>query len=91
MSPFPAHFLDREAAVFTRDLGVHHHLQKKVAQFLAQIGVVIRPDRVGHFIGFLEQARDERFVRLLAIPGTTAGGAQLRDNVAQSREVIRHS
>jgi hypothetical protein len=50
------HFPDREAPFLARDLGMHHDLKQKVAQLLAQIGLVVPPDRVGQLIGLLEQA-----------------------------------
>ena len=53
------HVFDREAAFFTRDLGVDHHLQKQIAEFFAQIRIVAFPDRVRDFVSFLEQARNE--------------------------------
>jgi hypothetical protein len=37
---------------------MHHDLKQKVAQLLAQIGLVVPPDRVGQLIGLLEQVRD---------------------------------
>ena len=53
-----AHILDREAPLFARNLRMHHHLEQKVTQLFAQIRVVARPNRLGDFVGFLEQIWD---------------------------------
>jgi hypothetical protein len=37
---------------------MHHDQEQKVAQLLTEIGLVLRPDRLGHFISLLEEAGD---------------------------------
>ncbi len=76
--------IEVEPSGFSRDLGMQYHLEEQIAQFFAQICVVLRPDRIRHFVGFLEQPGGERLVRLLAVPRTTAGGAKLRDDLAEA-------
>ncbi len=80
--------LNPGAAAFARDLRVHEHEQQYVAEFLAQILLVVLPHRVRDFVSFLEQLRDQRLVSLLAIPGATVRGAEVGDDVAELLEVI---
>ena len=87
----PRHFLDGEAAFFARDLGVNHHLEQEVAELFPEIRIVLRPDRCRHFIGFLEQSRDERAMRLLAIPRTTAGRAQPTHDFTKTIELFHRA
>src|SRR5713101_9071764 len=79
----PNNIVDVKLAGFARDLGVQHDEKEKIAQFFAKIRVVVRPHRPGHFVSFFNQSRQERLMRLLAVPWTTTGGAQLRDDFAQ--------
>ena len=79
----PNNIADVKLAAFARDLGVHHDEKEKIAQFFAKICVVVRPHRPGHFVSFFNQSRQERLMRLLAVPRTTAGCAQARDDFAQ--------
>src|SRR5439155_22420012 len=50
-------------------------------ELVAQPLVVARFDRLQDFVGLLEQVRLERFVRLLAVPGTAVGLAQAMHDV----------
>ena len=59
-----------EPASLFGDLRMHDGQENEVAQFFAQILVVPRADGAGDLVGFLDQARQERFVRLFAVPGT---------------------
>jgi hypothetical protein len=52
------------------------------------MGVIVSPNRIRHFVRFLEDAWPQGGVSLLAIPGTTARPAQLRDNLAKPLERI---
>ena len=56
------------------DLGVQHHLQQQVAQFLGQVAVVAMADRIGHLVGLLEHVGDQGAVGLLQVPGATGFG-----------------
>ena len=75
------HFVDSKSAGFARDLRVHHDQEKKIAQFLAQIRIMAR---ITTFFT-LEDAGAERFVRLFAIPRTTARRAAARQCHTTSR------
>ena len=90
VADLPRYFLDRETTLRASDLGMHHDLEKKVAQLFAQIRVVLPADRVRHFIRFLEQARDERFVCLFAVPWTAVRGSQARHDLAESVKLRMH-
>ena len=80
---FAAHIFDGEAASFARDLRMHHHLEEQIAQLLAQIRVIACPNRIGDFVGLFEQARDQRLMRLFAIPRAALRGAN-RATISQS-------
>lgn len=67
---------DGEALVFGRHLGVKDDLQQQIAKLGAQLAVVARIDRLGDFVRLLDQVLLDRGVRLLAVPRTTARGAQ---------------
>src|SRR6266699_883535 len=79
----PNNTVDVKLAGFARDLSVHHDEKEKIAQFFAKIYVVVRPHRTGHFVSFFNQSRQERLMRLLAVPLTAAGCAQAHDDFAQ--------
>ncbi len=76
-------FVDMETPGFVRNFRMHHGEQNQVAQLFAKIGVVLRANRARHFIRFLDDRRQQRFVRLLGVPRATAGSAELRDDGAQ--------
>ena len=44
---------------------------------------------LGHFVSFFNRGRQQRFVRLLAVPRATARRAKFGNNVAKLRELIR--
>ena len=78
--------LESERAAFRGEVGVEDDLQKKISQFFAQIGVIRPVDGVDRFAGFLEQARAQRFVGLLAVPRAALGRAEQTDDGAQAGE-----
>jgi hypothetical protein len=67
---------------------MHHGKQNEVAELFAQILIIARPDGSRDLIRFLDQAREKRFVRLLAIPRTAIRRAEFGDDLAQTLEVI---
>ena len=79
--------VDGEAFLFRRDLGMHDDKQEQIAQLLAQVRVVPGADRPGHLISFVHQRRNERCIRLFAVPRTAVGFAQFCDDLAKLREV----
>src|ERR1700693_1575448 len=52
--------------------------EKQIAQLRRKLLWIARFHRVENFVGFLDEKFAERFVRLLAIPGTPGGGAETR-------------
>jgi hypothetical protein len=80
--------VEGEPLFFRRDLGVKNDLQQKIAEFLAQIGIVARVDGGDDLVRFLEDIRAERPMRLFAIPWTSARPAQQGDDRAQCGERI---
>ena len=83
------HFGDIEPAGFLGDLRVHDGQQDQVAELFAQIRIVARADGAGDFVRFLDQARQERLIRLLAVPGAAIGRAEFGDDVAKRVESDR--
>src|SRR5437870_13498384 len=81
--------VDIESATFSRDFRVHHDEQEKITQFFAKICVVIGTHCLGYFVSLFNQSRQQRFVRLLAIPRTTPRRPQLCNDLAKFLEVIR--
>jgi hypothetical protein len=55
---------------------MEHDVEQEVAEFLAEIGIVIAVDGLQEFTHFLNEAVANRPVRLLAIPGATIRGAE---------------
>src|SRR5438045_927567 len=87
---FLEHLADIEAAGLLRDFRVHHREQNQVAQFLAQIRVIPRTHGARDFVGFFNQWRQKRFVRLLRVPRTAAGCPEFCDDLTKLLE-RRHS
>ena len=78
-----------ETPGFVCDFRVHDGQQDQVAEFFAQVCVVPGTDGAGDFVCFLDQRRQQGFVRLFAVPRTPAGRAELRDNLTEFLERIR--
>ena len=74
-----AHVIDRELARISRDLALQHHLQQHVAQLFAQMGRIVRLNGIDSLVGLFNHVVRNARVRLLAIPRTTIGRAQLRN------------
>ena len=73
------HGMHLKLTVINCNLRMQHHLQQQVAQFLPQCVRIRSVQSRQHLIGFLEQSYPQRLVRLLAIPGTARGRAQVRN------------
>src|SRR5213076_1388004 len=82
------HLLDVEPAGFTRDLGMHHYEQQKIAEFLAKMCIVLSARGLGRFVCLLYERWQQRLVGLLPIPRATTRSAKFRDDVAELRKVI---
>src|SRR2546421_219718 len=69
------------------DLGMKDHLHHEVAEFFGDAVRFTAVEGIERLIRFFEQEALERFVCLLEVPWTASvGGAQLRDDGAQSFE-----
>ena len=69
---------DGEAALFLCDLGVEENLEKQVAEFFGELGVVGGFEGVEDFVGFFDKIRAKSGVSLFAVPGAAAGRAEAR-------------
>src|SRR5688572_7511344 len=82
---------DVEPPLLAGDLGVHHGEQDEIAQLLAKILIVTGANRAGHLVRLLDEAWKQGFVRLLPVPGATAGRAESGDNLAELGEIGRRA
>ena len=73
---FPDHVSYGEAAFFLSDLGVEQHLEKEVAEFFGEFGVIAGLEGIEDFVGFFDEIGSERSVSLFAIPGAAARGTE---------------
>ena len=81
-------FDEVEAAFVGTDLGVEHHLQQQVAQFLDDRGVIAGIDRFKQLAGFLERIRLDGFESLHPVPGAAVGR---RSRATTSQNVLNAS
>ncbi len=65
----PGHGVEIERAALAGHLRVHDDVQEQVAEFLAQVGVVVGVDGGEHLVGFLDERGAQAGVGLLAVPG----------------------
>jgi hypothetical protein len=65
--------LEGEGATFGGQVSVENDLEKEVAEFLTQIGVIGFGDGVDRFTGFLEETGAEGLMGLFAIPRAAFG------------------
>ena len=77
---------NREMPALRLELRHEHRLEQEVAELLADGGVIVRVDRLQHFVGFLEHERLEAVDRLLAIPRAAIWRTQARDDVDEALE-----
>src|SRR2546426_235082 len=78
-----------EPSILGRDLGMHRHLEQEVAQLFLYLAVVPGIDRAKELIGLLEQVGAQRFMRLLAVPGTTVRRPQAGDDLEDGLDARR--
>src|SRR5579863_1345166 len=57
---------------------MENDLKKQVAEFRGKLLWIARFHRVENFVGFLDEEFAQRFVGLLAVPGTPGGRAETR-------------
>jgi hypothetical protein len=69
---------DGEAAFFASNLRVKEDLEKEVAQFFGEFGVVGAFKRIENFVSFFDEIGAEGGVSLLAVPRAAAGGTEAR-------------
>ncbi len=67
-------------------LGVEHHMEEDIAQFLADVPVVFLQKRVGKFIHLLYRVGTQRLVGLFPVPRTFL--AQRVHHVEQTAESL---
>ena len=68
--------VERVASGFLGEFAVKDHLQEQVAEFFHEVFVVLTLNGVDRFVGFFDEVRNERGVRLLRIPGAATGCAE---------------
>lgn len=68
--------VEGELAGFGRHLGVHRDMEKKIAEFLAQVGDVVPVDGLDQFGDFFDEAVADAAMSLLSVPWATVGGAE---------------
>ena len=73
-----------ELLLFRPDLGVEANVQQHVAQFLADVLLVVVHEGIAQLIGFFDGVGAQALVGLLAIPG--AFDAQFIEHVQKSSE-----
>ena len=68
------HVVEREQTLLLRQLGMEHHLEQEIAEFVAQVIRLTALDGIGDLIGFFDGVRRQGAEVLLQIPGTAAFG-----------------
>ena len=71
-----SHVVYREFVVLGRDLRVHYHLQKQIAQLVVQVIPVLSVNALQHLVALLQQRTAQAFVRLFPVPGAAVGRAE---------------
>jgi hypothetical protein len=80
------HLIEIETSLLDCDLRMKNHLEEKVPEFLAQVGIISGIDRSDNFIRLLQQSAAKGGVRLLAVPRTTTRIPQRRHDGAEAIE-----
>ena len=52
------------------DLGMQHHLQQQIAQFLLEVVVITMTDGISHLVGLLQHVGHQGRMGLFQVPGT---------------------
>src|SRR5712664_2373652 len=73
---FANHLGHGEAAFFACDLRMKNNLQKQVAHLFRKLGIVPAFEGFQNFVGFFDEVRSQRLMRLLAVPRAPVRGTQ---------------
>jgi hypothetical protein len=65
---------------------VEQHLEKEVAEFFGEFGVIAGLEGIEDFVGFFDEIGSERSVSLFPIPGAAAGRTEARHDGDESFE-----
>jgi hypothetical protein len=63
-------------------------MEQKIAEFLAQVGIVLALDGVYDLVALLDKHGPEGGVRLLAIPWAAIWGTEAGDNFLQASDTV---
>jgi hypothetical protein len=63
-------------------------MQKKIAEFLAEVGIVHAFDGIDHFMAFLDEEGSKTGVGLLAVPRAAIGRAEAGDDFLQADDAV---
>jgi hypothetical protein len=80
--------LDVEPPRLGGDLGVEEDGEEKVAEFLAEVFVVLAVDGLEDLGSFLDQAGEEGSVGLGAVPGAALRSAEVGDRIAEGLQLL---
>jgi hypothetical protein len=86
LANFVGNRIEIEPAFFDGDLGVENHLKKEVAEFFAEIGVVLEVDGVNDLVRFLQKACTQGGVGLFPVPWAAIGSAKMCHHEAEPFE-----
>ncbi len=79
--------VERLGGVLLGHPGLEHDLEQQVAELLAQVRAVPGLHRLGDLEDLLDRVADQALVRLLGVPGATAGRPQPVHHLDQVRQV----
>ena len=65
------HLVEVKQPLLLAHLGVEHHLEQQVPQFVTQIAVVLTFDSVQYLVGFFQRVRSDGGEGLFAVPWAT--------------------
>ena len=82
----PQHRRELKAALLFGNIRREQHLHQQVAEFVLDFAVATVLDRVGGFVGFLDQMARSGRERLLAVP--RASLAQFADHLEQGEKFL---
>jgi hypothetical protein len=83
---FVGNGIEIEPVLFFGDLRMENDLEQKVAEFFAEIGIVLKVDGVDDFVSFLQKTGSERFMGLFAVPRATVWSPEVCDDEAEPFE-----
>ena len=82
--------IEGECLLLRGNLGLHHDVDHQIAEFLLKIRGMGTLDRIDHLVCLLKQRGPEGIGRLLAIPRTTARGAEPRNDLTKLLHCLAH-